>query len=449
MLSENGTTFTYDDKGNRIERNDNGVITKYSWDSSNRLIGVDSPGASFNFTYDVDGNRISKESSSGVTHYLVDSQNPSGFAQVIEERDDTGGLITSYTYGDDLISSIQSGSNRFYHYDAHGNTRMLTDNTETVTDQYTYDAYGNVTASAGLTQNEYLYSGEQFDPDLNAYYLRARYYDPSTGRFLSRDSFSGELRSPLSQHAYLYANANPANFIDPSGNVTLIELGIVQAISTTIRSIKLGGQVARFCVAKGKADTLMDGFLLGITIMTAAVEYFGTQFSYNTGSDNSVTLFKVVLPYPGPTEFINSPRYGTLPKAKTTAKRKKFVEFKLFGSPELAVSLFGGIVEPGNNTSLKLQAGFSGSLESPSPERFWETFKGELNAELTLLDKKTCGISWFSIKASVANSFNGEHEMKLKGSAEFIGGAGKFNIEFLRLDGEGAVLLPGIIGARY
>jgi RHS repeat-associated protein len=62
-----------------------------------------------------------------------------------------------------------------------------------------------------------MYRGEQFDSDLGLYYLRARYYNPLTGRFMSRDPFGGYISIPFSQHAYNYAAANPVNWRDPSG----------------------------------------------------------------------------------------------------------------------------------------------------------------------------------------------------------------------------------------
>jgi RHS repeat-associated protein len=86
-----------------------------------------------------------------------------------------------------------------------------------VTDKYEYDAYGNSFTKQGTTPNNYLYRGEQYDSDLGLYYLRARYYNPSTGRFLSRDPEDGTPTDPQSLHKYLYAGGDPVNRIDPRG----------------------------------------------------------------------------------------------------------------------------------------------------------------------------------------------------------------------------------------
>ena len=86
-----------------------------------------------------------------------------------------------------------------------------------VTDSYEYDAFGNSFTKVGTTPNNYLYRGEQYDSDLGLYYLRARYYNPATGRFLSRDPDDHSLKNPNDLHKYLYANGDPVNGWDPTG----------------------------------------------------------------------------------------------------------------------------------------------------------------------------------------------------------------------------------------
>ena len=150
------------------------------------------------------------------------------YAQVLAEHNGSGEVAVRYCYGDDLISQTRDpcGSNpvtRFYHYDGQLSTRQLTEGTPAhtelgaVTDTYTFDAFGNLLAKTGLTANEYLYTGEQYDPNVRFYYLRARYYAQDVGRFTSRDPASGRLFDPPTLHRYTYCAGNPVNFIDPSG----------------------------------------------------------------------------------------------------------------------------------------------------------------------------------------------------------------------------------------
>ena len=104
-----------------------------------------------------------------------------------------------------------------YIYDGHGSVVGLANESGVVTDTYAYDAFGNLLKSKGSTENCYRYCGEQFDETTGLYYLRARYMDTSTGRFISQDTYQGTINDPVSLHKYLYANANPVTYSDPSG----------------------------------------------------------------------------------------------------------------------------------------------------------------------------------------------------------------------------------------
>jgi RHS repeat-associated protein len=111
---------------------------------------------------------------------------------------------------------------------------LLTGSSGSIVSRFAYDAYGlllgQTLGASLLPPTAYLHSGEQFDPDLQHYYLRARYYDPATGRFNRLDPFAGDNFDPQSLHKYAYAHADPVNGIDPSGQFTIIEVVAVVAI---------------------------------------------------------------------------------------------------------------------------------------------------------------------------------------------------------------------------
>jgi len=176
--------------------------------------------------YDAFGNRVSKAvTTAGVTtttQYLVDDLNPTGYAQVLDELTGPIGsaaVSRTYTYGLQRISQVQITGNvlSYYQYDGGGSVRQLTNSVGQVTDSYEYDAFGNSFTKQGTTPNNYLYRGEQFDSDLGLYYLRARYYNPATGRFLGRDPEDHSPTKPNELHKYLYANGDPVNATDPTG----------------------------------------------------------------------------------------------------------------------------------------------------------------------------------------------------------------------------------------
>jgi RHS repeat-associated protein len=188
-------------------------------------------------TYDGDGNLAAKTVGGVTTRYLVDDLNPTDYSQVVEEIVN-GQVQQQYTYGHTLVSQrrrLASGwAVSFYSMDGHGSVRQLTDLMGAVTDTYTYDAFGKLISRTGTTPNSYLYAGERFDADLGLYHLRARHYDADRGRFVSMDPYPGEIDDPVSLHKYLYANADPVNFVDPSGLESEEEAGIVRAIALRI-----------------------------------------------------------------------------------------------------------------------------------------------------------------------------------------------------------------------
>ncbi len=235
------STDTYDNNGNTLS---SGAHT-YTYDSENRLTGMNS--GAVTLVYDGDGNRVAKTVRGVTTRYLVADLNPTGYPQVVQELN-SGAVTRSYVYGRRRISQTQSGVTSYYGYDGLGSVRTLTDASGTATDTYDYDAWGNIFSSTGNTPNVYLYRGEQYDPDLGLYYLRARYYNSPTGRFLTRDPYAscrcakcrcagcGTYSTALQK--YLYAAANPVNRIDPNGRQDIVDytllLGYVTLATATV-----------------------------------------------------------------------------------------------------------------------------------------------------------------------------------------------------------------------
>jgi RHS repeat-associated protein len=203
------------------------------------------------------GSRVAKSANGTTTQYLVDDLSPTGYPQVVEEL--TNGAVTrTYTYGLERISQLQTIQGAltasFYQYDGRGTVRMLTNAAGAVTDAYEYDAFGNLIAQTGSTPNAYLYRGERYDSDLGLYYLRARWYNPVTGRFMSRDPYEGSIYDPASLHRYNYARANPVNYIDPSGRSNLTEYALDLSLNTiatagVVTSLGFSVKCAYFTVA--------------------------------------------------------------------------------------------------------------------------------------------------------------------------------------------------------
>jgi RHS repeat-associated protein len=137
----------------------------------------------------------------------------------------------------------------FYGHDGLGSTRALYGSTGSATDTYTYDALGkkvDFQPTTGSTVNNYLFAGEQWDPDLKLYYNRARYLNVDSGRFTSRDTLDTGIGDVGNLHRYLYVSGDPINRIDPSGKIefTIGGLTSVLGIDETIQALKAGPETA-------------------------------------------------------------------------------------------------------------------------------------------------------------------------------------------------------------
>jgi RHS repeat-associated protein len=116
----------------------------------------------------------------------------------------------------DLISQ-QTGINEEYPLrDALGSVRQMTDQSSAITGYKSFEPYGSVLVSSGETDTPYDFAGQWTDAS-GMQYLRARYYNPSVGRFVSRDRWNGDNYLPISFNKWIYANDQPIDYFDPSG----------------------------------------------------------------------------------------------------------------------------------------------------------------------------------------------------------------------------------------
>ncbi len=225
------TTKTYEygpgdsDSGTQLTRievtGDEQSVTEYTYDEMGRQSSVSEDNVTvLQNRYDAMGNRVYVDDNGTVRQFLIDSNNLTGYAQILEEQQASSPNRT-YTIGLDVIAQRDAGAaTRLLLPDGHGSTRLLLDNGGII-EQYDYDAYGNLlNMAASAAATSLLYSGEFTDPS-GQQYLRARYYDPTNGRFNRLDPFAGNSEDPQSLHKYLYAHADPINGVDPTGLLTL------------------------------------------------------------------------------------------------------------------------------------------------------------------------------------------------------------------------------------
>ncbi|TEB10867.1 RHS repeat-associated core domain-containing protein [Pelotomaculum propionicicum] len=211
------TPYAYDAGGNLTSV---GGTTLYNYDYENRLTYFTDGTKTIQYSYDGDGNRLSQSVSGSVYEYIYDIN--TGIPRLLVENDGQGG-VNNYLYAGRLFSRIGNEDRVYYHQDGLGSISAITDIAANLLNRYTYDVFGLPRSVSESVNNSFRFAGEQYDSN-DLIYLRARYYNPATGRFLSQDTFQGKLNDPLSQNRYAYCGNNPVLFVDPTGNVTICEL---------------------------------------------------------------------------------------------------------------------------------------------------------------------------------------------------------------------------------
>ncbi|MBF7073944.1 hypothetical protein ISG33_11090 [Glaciecola sp. MH2013] len=226
-----------------------GVNTKtYSYDGNQRMIGFNDGTQSITYEYNPDGIRTSKSVDGITTDFIVDSNRD--YAQVIAEQVNNTDIQKEYVFGYDLLSQSSltdigdetQTNTAFYHYDSLGTTRNLSNTDASISDSYFYEAFGELLASDGDTDNDYLYTGEQYDAQLDNYYLRARYYNQGVGRFTQMDEWMGVDNEPVTLNKYIYAYSDGINIIDPSGMFGLSDIMEARTTQNILRNINVIGR---------------------------------------------------------------------------------------------------------------------------------------------------------------------------------------------------------------
>ena len=235
------TTYRWDGRGNLLEKSTPSATIRYEWSSDNRLLTASDGSTSIRYGYDALGRRISRTRETGgqkqETQWILDTARP--YSEIVLERSRQNGGAwqeTRYTHTPDgvgqLISEQRQGKTLHVYEDGQGSARLITDEGGQIIETLDFDAFGNELNSTPASQTRHRYTGEAFDQITVLYHLRAREYDPKTGRFISMDEHPGSQSIPLTLNKYLYGNADPVNHVDPSGNIF---------ISITMPSLEIYG----------------------------------------------------------------------------------------------------------------------------------------------------------------------------------------------------------------
>jgi len=213
LLEDPRFSYEYDPNGNLIKKTNKktGKVTTFAYDGENRLIKVESFGKVAHYRYDPFGRRIEKEVDGKVSRYGYDGAN------VVLEYGPKGNIKSRYVHSlsiDEPLLLERGKRKYYYHADGLGSVTDLTDESGAFVKRYQYKSFGRIYSQIGALAQPFKFTGREWDPESGLYYYRARYYNPRTGRFLTKDpiGFGGG-----DVNLYRYVFNNPVRYRDPWG----------------------------------------------------------------------------------------------------------------------------------------------------------------------------------------------------------------------------------------
>jgi RHS repeat-associated protein len=205
LASVNGVAYAWDANGNLLSDG----VNSYTYDGANRLTGVTDGVSAVSYAYNGLGDRLQTSAGGQTNRYTLDLV--SGLTQVLDD-----GSFT-YLYGNERVAQFGANGGEYFLADALGSVRQLVNGAGVVTLTQSYAPFGEILSSSGESETSYAFTSEQFDMYTGLVYLRARFYAPWSGRFLTKDVWPGDYTRPLSLNGWIYVAGNPINQTDPTG----------------------------------------------------------------------------------------------------------------------------------------------------------------------------------------------------------------------------------------
>ncbi len=212
-----GTTYSYDKDGNLFIRNQTAwpaAVYSYGWNVPGQLTSFYKNGtAQAYYAYDGMGRRVESKEGSTTTFYAYLG------TETLQELVTSSGTYNEYVYAAGMrIAELSPGSSSatsYYHEDVLGSTRLITDSKGNVLFSDNYQPFGQDNSGTGSAT--YRFTGKPVSQTTGLYYEYQRWYDPSIGRFISKDPLAGFLTDPQSFNGYTYGSDSPTNVVDSTG----------------------------------------------------------------------------------------------------------------------------------------------------------------------------------------------------------------------------------------
>jgi RHS repeat-associated protein len=216
----------------------------------------------------------------------------------------------TYLYGLERISQTNTGGKDYFMGDALGSVHQLANTSGSVTLSRYYEPHGTTYNAMGSRTTSYGYTSEWSDGN-GLEYLRARYYAPITGRFISMDSWAGDYSNPITLNKWVYANGNPVMYTDPSGKwICVGHQDCKEWVNRTLSELSNSGQTGKRIVDFFNQYDKKAGVLQQINTCNLSPEIqFGVQIVFGEpwpGPSWGTAIFRDVLQLSDDPRVINS-----------------------------------------------------------------------------------------------------------------------------------------------
>ncbi|WP_028594343.1 RHS repeat-associated core domain-containing protein [Paenibacillus assamensis] len=228
--SEFNETYSYDERHNRQTLDSTRELPlkskQFEYDKKNRLTKVTGDHTPVTYSYTGEGLLYERVENNVKNRYYYDA-NKLLLAEAVVGADGRAKIKYVYLYdlNGKLIGRQDAATSQlqYYQLNGHGDVVAIVDEAGKKLNEYRYDIWGLPLEEKETVPNILKYSGEYWDKTTGLQYLRARWYDPSMGRFISEDTYEGELTSPTSLNLYTYVENNPLIYVDPSGHKGILK----------------------------------------------------------------------------------------------------------------------------------------------------------------------------------------------------------------------------------
>ncbi|MCS7283705.1 MAG: RHS repeat-associated core domain-containing protein [Anaerolineae bacterium] len=218
--------FRYDPNGNLTSYPDDGLSVSLTYDLADRLAEARVGSEHFVYHYDAEGNRLGVTHNGQTRYYVLDTV--LDLPRPLMELDEAGNPLRYYIWGDGLQYAVDpEGHLEIYLFNHRGDTLAVVDEGGNVVAAYAYAPYGQVLGRYGERDVPFRFLGRHgviADHD-RLYFIRARYYAPTLGRFLQPDRLPVRIPLPGFLNRYAYALDDPWNLVDIDGLIPLILAG--------------------------------------------------------------------------------------------------------------------------------------------------------------------------------------------------------------------------------